>query len=1580
MALGSSRRFSVLLTKDISRRIATRLLELRALLSRDTNPRIADVFHEIEGSQWMRRCFDGLKKINFDKRAVLLFARIQAQADGTYRIPYIDPDKNIKHIVTTDASFSNLKQYIGKKTKALNQKNRLPNFLNKNTKDVISTILLCRQAIYLFRHIPKTQASDQLHYAQKIHLTVNQLQLIQGGVQTTESIFQTVRHTLKIATPHFLQKSSTLLKLARLPGRALPVIGLALDTADFGLSAYGLALAVDNRQRIVYGAQLTLSAINVAISAATMTAMFLGATAVVASLSVVAVPLIVVSIAVNHAISSYINYFEIRKGLAGVRQYCDHITQAYDKGGYELASNSSLHPFDGVPIIVLDLQKGSITFGEQRLYRSQQTLRAKIDTAGATEDYIGIRATLGHQLDSRPLPSTWRNAEHLILPAVPSHKMHYVYTAIGNFFAPSIDDRPLIRNSGRNWFPTKIPFRRANSESKGGTKYYVVTAVAIEYLPTTITVTLDNQTRSLHIPATTEQRLTKLTYQFQGSGGEYYLNLQPGISVSLTEQDGNSSSSWVIDASLWQTRYIGMSVFNDRIRIGDRQLLLNAEKIKKILIYDVDKTLGEVDFVAQSIRLMKIDFVEWTKQNPRGNLLSHLNTFSSHQIAGPYLVIEKYPVYHQYDNIPKARAFYDVHHQRILRNCHEELSLLRGPVSGHTYKSLYDRLEERLRSFSVDEGISNMRKNFDFKKWEEFIGLFIKHPLHQLEEIFKQKPDLACMPLMKRFLYMLQRVAVAEFEQEEVYSPDDVFKRPQLGQDEVYELDDEQKKHRCASEIKKITAEHRRVARNFQYVLTWIKRVQQKIDSLNAFSNLIKETELAGVIGNHVYFYNKEKSVVWRADIATGHQQVIFHFLFDSPLIKAWEHNGAIQVEQKWVLADGHTGYICYSIKSDQVSLLAIVGDNAFLSALLSAQQDLQLVQQALKKQVATLTSPYTLALSMHNDHRDTLYWFKSSDSIKEDKVSGCIIYPQAKVVQVSANTSIIPIFGEKEHKAVIRYWLRVSDNLIINPNLHFSVEESSQWSVPQDLVYVGAISQLDKKEIFYFYSAEEKAIYRQEGPGKTHRTSDSQTALRINIPGLLKFFQYDDRFIAVTDEGLIFEIDVVGQSHLLSVNQQWLDKQSTPWWIAARTLAEEKEEISFFIEGLKGIKVDEVPLNDSVQLSAWYEAGYVIVADNALRGKSLGLIYTDYQNQFAYLLDMTDGKLYRQPIAKEEELVTAFGGDSILDVTTVLPCATHVATHLVFKSANAYAHSIRLVSKKGEIFLLDAEEKLSLIGVDQQWQSNYLSAELTQACEELITLAKQNGWLREKALVLQREFNQALAWYDIEHKRIVEAQGLSTSDLPKWIGADTDNNTSYIFSSVKQTLYKINGTHATHLLHLSAVENLSHNQLMITGTDNPDVLTMPCIVGVDQVIYSGGQGADHYQIDLNTWKHYSKILIHNFDAASTPDEDTLDLFVEDEEHLIVYQNNKDLAFCDIKNNRSVNITDVFGDASFAARHMNIKFRKAGEILLEQTIDAFIHELSRYHSSSSGESAQPFAYPLSLFSSMTGSLIVPSAS
>lgn len=1586
LALGSSLRFRVLLTKDISRRIAAVLLELGALLSRHTNPRIADVFHEIEGSQWIRRCLDSLKKINLDKGAVPLFAQIQSQTDGTYRLPYIDSDQNIKYIVTTDASFSNLKQYLEKKAKALNQRNRLPSFLssslNKNANDVMSVILLVRQAIYLFRHIPETQESDPLHYALTIHLTVNRLQLIQGGLQTAESIFQTTRRVLEIAKPRFLEKSSTLLKLGKLPARALPVIGFTLDTADVSLTIYELTNAQNHSQRVIYGTQLVFSTTSLAISTATVAAMLLGTTTIVASLSMVAVPLIVVSMAVNHALSSYIKRLEMRKGLDAVRQYCDHITEGHDRGGYQVTHDLLLQPFDGVPITILNLQTGLVTFGTQHLHHSQQTSLSKIDEPGMSPEYLDIRSTLGHQIEAS-LPSAWRSAKHFVLPVVPNHKMYYVYTSIVKAISPANGRQSqLIRNTDK-WFPTTMT--HSKSTGKSTTKHYVVTEIATEYLATTITITLDNQTRYLHMPTSTTERLTKLTYQLQGAGGEYHLNLQPGVNVSLAEQAGSSSSSWVIDASLWQIKYTDMVVLNDRINIGAKELLINANKIKKLLICDVNKTLAEVDCTMQTIRLLKIDFIEWERSNLGKDLLSYLKTFEPQKFSGPYLVIENYLAHHRFiriqgrDDIARTRAFYDVHHQRILHNYHKELFILKGPVFGHTYSTYHEILSDILQSIAFEEGISNGISNID-QRWKYFIELFVNHPLHELEERFKQRPDLAFMPLMKRFLYILQKTAVIESEQEEIfnlniYSSQDQSTHFPLDENEDYALDDEQKKLRCARQIKTITIEDKKVARRFQYIIKWLKRVNQKMDLLSTLSERIKEAELVGIIDNYVYFYNKEKSAVWRTDLATGYQQIVFHFLFDAPLVKAWESKGTIQVEQKWTLANGHAGHLWYSIKNDQVSLIAIAGDHTFLSSLLNAQQDLQHFQQALKKQSVAALPLYTLAMSMSNDDRDTLYWFKSSPSIRRDEATDCWIFPREMSVQANLNSPIIPIFSDKEQKIVIRYWLRVIDNLIIKPNLPSFEEDPSSWTVPSDLVYVGALTQLElnRKEIFYFYSAEEKIIYRQEGPGNAHRSPDSPTALRINIPGLTQFFQHSDRLIALTEAGLVLKIDAAGQSHLLSTNQQWLEKQSVPWWQAAQTLAEQKKEVSFFIDGLKGIKTDEVPLNDNVQLAAWYYAGYVIVADNALRGQALELVYIDQQKKFAYLLNTTDGKLYKQAIPQAQDLATAFGNDHILDNADVLPSATWIITNFTFKSAHSYADNIRLITQTGEIFLLDTEEKLSLIGVDQPWQSNYSETQLIQACDQLVSVAKQNARLSETVLVLQRELNQAPKWYDCKNKRIIEAQGLTGADSPEWIGIDIDDSTAYVYSNTQQAIYKINGTHTTHLINLNSVKNLNHNQLAIVGTDNADVLAIPRIAGVDQIIYSGGSGVDSYQIDLDIWKHYSKILIHNFDAASTPEQDTLHLSVENQEHLIVYQENNDLAFCDIRNNRSVNISGVFDGDNIASRHLNIKLYQAGEPLLEQTIDALIHELSRYHSPSFGTSSQPFAYPLTLFPPITSS-------
>ncbi|RAW69216.1 hypothetical protein CKY06_17605 [Photorhabdus sp. S15-56] len=668
-----------------------------------------------------------------------------------------------------------------------------------------------------------------------------------------------------------------------------------------------------------------------------------------------------------------------------------------------------------------------------------------------------------------------------------------------------------------------------------------------------------------------------------------------------------------------------------------------------------------------------------------------------------------------------------------------------------------------------------------------------------------------------------------------------------------------------------------------------------------------RHAQLGAVMGDHAYFYDADNAAAWRVDIATGQVDAQFEPWFNQSagqICRLWQEGNAVYLARRYQLK-GKEAELSYRLLGDRMELVSAVGDDALLQ--LSARTDL------------------------HSDELKTILQGYENNSIQRETPMYTL---GARLIQPTS-AALVTVFGVDAAGVAHRYWIRTGDGTLIKPNLappadrtlHFEAHEQahSAWPIPADLVLAGSMPQPGGKEVFFFYSKEQKVLFRQEGPGQMVLDANHPSALRINTPALANLVNLNGSLLAITEDGRVARLDAQGQLNYEAVNEHWL-KGRTHWWQDLTNITDGTTTLAVF--GVKGTDGNSL-------LPVWYHNGQVVVASAALQGKSLQFLGFETDGTSARLFEPESGKLYRQPAMTANALAAAFGGTGqILSASAQLPSASELTPELHLKAAQQVDTGMRLITVKGEILLRTNNGELQLVGVDKGWRQN----NLTHLPQALAKLADQ--WQAKGILTLQD--NKEPGWFDIGSGQVFWSNGIPVSNNLRFMGIAASEKTAYVYSPMTQALYQIKDDSAQMLNKFTSVERIGSSLLLQGGIveDSKDDLTPPLIDGVDSVVLHGGADNDIYRLSKAMWSHYHTIVIDNDDRSQALDR--LILPLADPESILVNRRDDDLMLTDSSNGTALMVRQVFGSQAMAHRHLQIELEGSSSVInVDHLVEGF---------------------------------------
>ncbi|TSJ87762.1 TcdA/TcdB pore-forming domain-containing protein [Chitinimonas sp. BJB300] len=220
------------------------------------------------------------------------------------------------------------------------------------------------------------------------------------------------------------------------------------------------------------------------------------------------------------------------------------------------------------------------------------------------------------------------------------------------------------------------------------------------------------------------------------------------------------------------------------------------------------------------------------------------------------------------------------------------------------------------------------------------------------------------------------------------------------------------------------------------------------------------------------------------------------------------------------------------------------------------------------------------------------------------------------------------------------RYWLRSRDGAVIKPIFNPSLQNNaSSRLTPIDLTLVNSGYRAeDGSEVFDFYSAKEKLVYRQKRSQSMVWHEYIHDTPQVSV--------VNGQLYLITQEGLVKQFDTKSNYTLTAVTQSWL-KHHPAWWQDLKTLSETDNTLS----------VLDIKRSDDTALSVWLKEDIIVIADPNLP-RTLQLLGLDVSKQYAWLYDANSATLYKQPLLDNAGLSQAFGQGTKLLADTWVPAA----------------------------------------------------------------------------------------------------------------------------------------------------------------------------------------------------------------------------------------------------------------------------------------------------------------------------------
>jgi len=603
-----------------------------------------------------------------------------------------------------------------------------------------------------------------------------------------------------------------------------------------------------------------------------------------------------------------------------------------------------------------------------------------------------------------------------------------------------------------------------------------------------------------------------------------------------------------------------------------------------------------------------------------------------------------------------------------------------------------------------------------------------------------------------------------------------------------------------------------------QRTMAYYEQAQDRfIYSRDLPPEIAAQARLGAVVGDQAYFYAPQQAHIWRVDVVTGRVNCLYRLMDPVPgsMISVVQDlgQGVIRVVQQLIQRSGREVEVTYLLAENEALLMSIAGH------LTPRQHDLL--------------------------RRETLGAWSNFFWDYELLVRRSVLEPLIQVPIVDyhtgAFTSITGLTDGKRDR--LSTWVRGGDQLLIRPH------------VPSDEGPGGAISPLlltpgtRTGDTFLFYDKANRTLYRQKvAPGVTGLDAQAQL---LPLPSVVETIINEGRYIALTRSGLYFDLDDHGHTHLAGVTEDWLDNAKGPigqaqdWWAELDAVAVQHQASSVTILGLDNATADAT-------LCAWYVEKRLLLVDLGA-GKVVRLLGVTADNQAAWVLDVSSGRIYRQAFIDPQFINELFAGDFQLLRSDLVPTPQSQWPEWAFTQVWAHEAGLRGRTESGlDIEMFDGEPA-RIVKVSRHWlaQTGSQNPYGERAIAALNALANEHPHVP----FIQVEAHPGRHWYVSSVNRVLGESFTYLETRMLGVRGETEALLHEVPSRLTYSLSR-------DLWWQRSVARREDEVLLFQGEGAPDDLLLLIPDEVTQLILSNTAGVIQCRIPAALWQRLECIVL----------------------------------------------------------------------------------------------------------------------
>lgn len=535
-----------------------------------------------------------------------------------------------------------------------------------------------------------------------------------------------------------------------------------------------------------------------------------------------------------------------------------------------------------------------------------------------------------------------------------------------------------------------------------------------------------------------------------------------------------------------------------------------------------------------------------------------------------------------------------------------------------------------------------------------------------------------------------------------------------------------------------------------QFIFAYWHRLNTDADHQGLILKLSTESELAGLIGDHAYFYHPHYTFLWQVNIKTGEilAQLKPNQRFDNQVqLHAWQEGNKIYLSYTLNIKEKYHGQFIYQLDGEQLTLISILYDG----------------QSAQKWPLWETTDQISLS--------DLFSFYQPNEPLTSSwEPSGL----QIKQASYAPLITVTALNKENENIHGHRYWISSNHQQQLGTVIRINLPTTTTST---DIMLVGILSaeetsttQVNTHHVYYFFDYKNKQLYRQVNSDQDKH----KDAEKLLIPNFKELLVLDSGLFILTNDYLLKQIDVNGKTHLAAIYADWLIQhyQTTPptnWRHSLALLALEHNG-PLPIMGLHKKGTSE-------NIAVWYYQGHIVSLPSTVHPDSLFLGIA-YDNQIPYLrlFDQANQSIYKQTLGNQTSPFI-FSNTPTSSIAVDAPLATTpLFPGYRFQSAALLPNGIKLVTVDGEIFTLNAQSQLYLIGVTEAWQNNHQHTLET----DLLTLSTRWTNAHSEVITLEQTLSTASPiWYHVSTQQIIKSldYGYKPEDKLQYIGVSQSDN-----------------------------------------------------------------------------------------------------------------------------------------------------------------------------------------------------------